>query len=115
MQLSDVTTDVVHSHNQLLQMALDVGIPGLIAYLALVIMSLGMCWRIRQSGTPARRLLALGLAGVGVGHQVFGIADAIALGAKVGLFWWWSLALIAVLYSLTVPAPAARGCRAAGA
>ncbi len=92
-------TDIAHAHNQLLQAGLDLGLPGLVAYLALWLLSgwlVWVCWR--QARTSAERALAIGLAGALTGGWFFGILDAIALGARPGFVWWLLLALIVALH-----------------
>jgi putative inorganic carbon (HCO3(-)) transporter len=89
----------VHAHNIFLQTALDLGIIGLAAYVALLIVVGWQARRAYRDGDPRHRRLVLGLAGGLVAVHVFGITDAIALGAKVGLFFWWNVALIGALYS----------------
>ncbi len=86
--------DVAHAHNQLLQTALDLGVPGLIAYLALWF---GSVFTMTRALRVARaRLDRALLSGVLVGllaHFCFGLTDAIPLGAKVGVTYWFALAL----------------------
>ena len=43
---------------------------------------------------------ALGLGGGLLGYFVYGLTDAVALGAKPGFLWWWLLALATGLYKL---------------
>jgi len=105
--------DIAHAHNEFLQVALDLGIPGLIAFTSIYIISLWMfvqIWKYPQSGgttaiTPhflyeqgLRRVMALGLGGGLFGHMLFGMTDAITLGAKPGIFYWMLLGLITGLY-----------------
>jgi putative inorganic carbon (HCO3(-)) transporter len=86
-----------HAHNELLQAALDLGLPGLIGFLALYIGAIGMLIpAIRSSG--AWRFLALGLFGGLLAHFVFGIIDAVALGAKPGFLFWWLLGMVFGIY-----------------
>ena len=86
-----------HAHNELLQSALDLGLPGLIGFLALYIGAIGMLIpAIRSSG--ARRFLALGLIGGLLAHFVFGLTDAVALGAKPGFLFWWLLGMVFGIY-----------------
>ncbi len=92
-------TDIVHAHNHLLQVGLDLGIPGLIAYLSLWLISVGLLWQSwRQASTPPRRALIVGLSGALVGGWFFGMLDAITLGARPGFLWWILLAMIAGVY-----------------
>jgi len=98
--------DIGHAHNNFLQVALDLGIPGLIAYLAILMGSLVVLYRIWQMpyALPAypeiTRGLVLGLGGGLIAHSVYGLLDAVAPGAKPGILWWWLLGLIASLYRL---------------
>jgi putative inorganic carbon (HCO3(-)) transporter len=43
-------TDIAHAHNIFLQTALDLGIPGLVAYLALLGSALVVCWQVAVKG-----------------------------------------------------------------
>ena len=86
--------DIAHGHNVFLQVALDLGLPGLVGYLALLAVAGWVGWqRARARGSD--RWLALGaLAGL-VGYHVYGIADTVALGSKPSFLFWWLLGLLA--------------------
>ncbi len=89
------SVDLGHAHNHLLQAGLDLGILGLIAYLALWLGSAGLLWRaLRISAVEKYRALLIGLAGALSAGWFFGILDAIALGARPGFLWWLILALL---------------------
>jgi putative inorganic carbon (HCO3(-)) transporter len=123
--------DIAHAHNEFLQAALDLGIPGLIAFLALYIGAFWMLreiwrmacsrWQIADSGSQMAdgglsastllapystffaspttlRALVLGFAGGLFAHMVYGLTDAVALGAKPGILFWMLLGLIVGLY-----------------
>lgn len=91
--LSAPDVDVAHAHNHLLQVALDLGIPGLVAYLAIWIGVATALVRTYRATESAYRVIASGL-GVGfIAHFAFGMTDAIPLGAKVGVLFWFALAL----------------------
>jgi len=110
--------DIGHAHNTFLQAGVDLGMPGLIAYLAIHISALAMMaslWR-RMNELPLplalSRAAILGLGGGLAAHLLYGITDAVALGAKPGLLWWLLLALVAALFRLLpvhVNIPAASG------
>jgi putative inorganic carbon (HCO3(-)) transporter len=100
--------DIGHAHNEFLQAALDLGIPGLIAFIALYI---GCFWMLadiwKSLSIPSQdpyhrpvvtRLLVLGLAGSLVAHLIFGLTDAVALGAKPGILFWMLLGLVTALH-----------------
>lgn len=90
---------VPHAHNNFLQIAIDLGIPGLVAYLAILTTFCICAWRVyRRSQRPGIRLLAVGLFSGMLAHQVYGLTDAITLGAKPGFLLWIMLGLMAALY-----------------
>ena len=103
-------TDIAHAHNEFLQAGLDLGIPGLIAFIALYI---GAFWMLletrhkRRNSTELNRnrhghidpsYFILGLGGGLLAHLVYGLTDAVSLGAKPGLLFWMLLGLIAGLH-----------------
>jgi putative inorganic carbon (HCO3(-)) transporter len=93
--------DIAHSHNEFLQAALDLGIPGLVAFLALYIGAFWMLaniWR-NMPTFDLQRATVLGLGGGLLAHLLYGLTDAVALGAKPGVLFWMLLGLIAGLYS----------------
>ena len=93
---------VAHVHNILLQVALDVGLVGLSGY---VIFHLTLLFDANRLA-PQRDVAGRIAAGAGVsllGVHLFGIADAIALGAKVGLFQWLCAGLILAASRLQSP------------
>jgi putative inorganic carbon (HCO3(-)) transporter len=90
---------VAHAHNHLLQAGLDLGIPGLIAYLAIWTIAFTLLAEaFRRSHDSRLRNAASGLAAGLIAHFAFGMGDAIPLGAKVGLVFWAALALVAGLH-----------------
>jgi len=108
--------DIGHAHNEYLQAALDLGIPGLIAFLALYIGAFWMLlavWKATRdsAGTwssPAgsgflTKALVLGLGGGLLAHMVFSLTDATALGAKPGILFWMLLGLICGLFAQRRP------------
>ncbi|UCC54752.1 MAG: O-antigen ligase family protein [Anaerolineaceae bacterium] len=91
--------DLGHAHNHLLQAGLDLGIIGLIAYLGIWILSLTLLWiGWRNSRRHSDRVLIVGLSGSLTAGWVFGILDAIALGARPGFLWWLLLALLVTVF-----------------
>jgi len=88
---------VPHAHNQLLQVAVDLGIPGLIAYIGLLV-AFGVCAMrayadLSPSPSPDRRgeqerALTIGLVAGMFAHHVFGLTDAFILGTKPGIVMW---------------------------
>lgn len=93
--------DIAHAHNIFLQTALDLGIVGLIAYISLWIGSAFMLGRVlRHTDDRFIRWLAIGASSCMAGYFVYGLSDAVALGAKPGIFFWWLLGIVVALYKL---------------
>lgn len=101
--------DDVHAHNHLLQAALDLGIPGLVAYVALWMVCAALLAAVaRRAGARSDRILARGFAVALVAHFLFSMTDAIPLGAKVGVLFWLAIALVTSLHRVALgPASAA--------
>jgi putative inorganic carbon (HCO3(-)) transporter len=145
--------DIAHAHNEFLQAALDLGIPGLVAFAALY---LGAFWMLSEvwgaagterdepnascatanadphfdwgaagterdepNASPSHsvsldpssvRLLVLGLGGGLLAHMLYGLTDAVSLGAKPGILFWMLLGLVVSLYRQThCPYPVSLG------
>jgi len=107
----DVGYGFAHAHNEFLQAGLDLGTPGLIAFIALNIGALCMfiglwravSWRSNQQTDIIEsprlvKVIILGLGGGLASHLVYGLTDAVALGAKPGIVFWMLLGLIAGLH-----------------
>ncbi|MDO8945320.1 MAG: O-antigen ligase family protein, partial [Desulfobacterales bacterium] len=92
--------DVAHAHNILLQTALDVGLVGFSAYLAITAIVLQ---RADRAARGPRSVAGVTSAGAGlalVAVHFFGVADAIAVGAKVGIFQWFAAGLVLAAWRL---------------
>jgi len=102
--------DDVHAHNHLLQAGLDLGLPGLVAYLALwIVCGALLVTMFANAAERSDRTLARGLAVALLAHFLFGMTDAIPLGAKVGVLFWMTIALVTSLHRVALapgPAPA---------
>jgi putative inorganic carbon (HCO3(-)) transporter len=85
--------DLAHAHNVLLQVALDGGLPGLIAYLGMLLATVQAAWP-RSGNSRANESRQLGLLACLVALHAFGLADTLSLGAKPGLLLWWCLGLL---------------------
>lgn len=96
--------DLGHAHNHLLQAALDLGLPGLVAYLALWWISAGLLWityrRLRRRHATRHPYFGLvaGFSWSLLAGWVFGIVDAVALGARPAFIWWLLLGLTAAAH-----------------
>ena len=89
-----------HAHNQFITTGAELGIPGLVAYIAMLIGAGWIAWVVwKRSGDPWMRAAAAGLIAGQAAFHIFGLGDAIALGSKPGALFWASLALIAAMYN----------------
>ncbi|MCX6582751.1 MAG: O-antigen ligase family protein [Candidatus Aminicenantes bacterium] len=98
----EVKRELSHPHNKLLLLAVELGLPGLIAYLALlgcVGVAVVRIWK--KPGNEWLSLAALGLGCGQLAHFIFEMTDAVPLGAKVNVFFWLSLALVMAIYNYT--------------
>ena len=99
-------TFVPHAHNVFLEYALELGIPGAVAFGALVVAFFRLCWRASRASDRTVQWTALGL-GLGlIGFLVYGLTDAIAPGARAGLVVWVVLGLGGAMGNLTARSPA---------
>jgi putative inorganic carbon (HCO3(-)) transporter len=94
--------DIVgHSHNLFLQVGVDLGLPGLIAYLALWLTATFLTWRayraLRHQGRPALSALAAGLGASLAALGIHGLFDAATWGSKPAFLAWAALGLAVAL------------------
>jgi putative inorganic carbon (HCO3(-)) transporter len=90
---------ITHAHNLFLQIAVDLGIPGLAAWSALLVASLTQAWRVYHHGRTTRDALAAGygagILGSLLGAIIHGFTDAVPWGTnQPALVLWVLLALI---------------------
>jgi putative inorganic carbon (hco3(-)) transporter len=94
---------VPHAHNLFLDIAVAVGVPGYVAFMALLGAWSMMVWevviRYRRGPTQSSpEIPGLSLAAGMIAHLLFGMTDAIPLGEKAGLFFWGVLGLTTALW-----------------
>jgi len=91
-----------HAHNHFIHTAAELGIPALVAYLAILLGAGFMCVEVWRKGKD--EFMRMSVLGLGVGqlaHFIFGLGDSIPLGAKTNFIFWVSLALITSIYNYT--------------
>ena len=91
-----ITYDISHAHNIFAQVALDVGLPGLVAYLAMLLLAGVMGWQVAQRN-EALRPFAMGLVTGLIALHIYGLTDALALGSKTSLLFWLILGNLAAM------------------
>jgi putative inorganic carbon (HCO3(-)) transporter len=95
---------LTHAHNVFLQIAVDVGLPGLAAYLGILIAfgaAWGLCYPRLEHGPL--RALTVGVLCSMVAYHVYGLFDCLTLGAKPGVLLWMMWGLMAALLNMCVP------------
>lgn len=81
-----------HSHNLVLQAGADLGLVGLLSFVALLVMG-GYCgWRAWAGSHGRQRWLAGGAVAALLAYGVFGTLNCIPLGSKPGILFWLLLA-----------------------
>ena len=94
-------TDIASAHNHLLQVATDLGLPVMIVYGSMWFAIFRMLYLlVAKSRLPLFRKFASGIGAGLIGYFTFQIADAVPLGAKLGVFWWFAIALVTSMYCL---------------
>ena len=90
---------VPHAHNEFLQVALDLGLPGLVAWLALYMVTFWMLWQAYWRSTDSLIwALALGNGGALIAHLVYAMTDCAVLDAKPNIVFWMIIGLSVVLH-----------------
>jgi O-antigen ligase len=87
-----------HAHNEYLQIAADLGIPGLLVFIALYGVAGWMAWRCWRSGDVPARVVAVAAAGGLLAHGIYGLGDAITLWDRFAFVFWWLLGIISAQY-----------------
>jgi O-antigen ligase len=88
-----IPEELPHAHNTFLQVALDIGGIGLIAYVAVLWTILGRAIQ-QQHYSSLDAIISAGTGLSIVTMHFFGLGDAIALGAKIGVVQWWCAGII---------------------
>ncbi len=92
---------IPHAHNLFLQVAVDLGIPGFIAWLSLLLLAIFVAWRVYWRGKVSGDRWLLGLGAGLLGSQaalvVHGLTDAVIWGTRPAVLVWavWGLAMAA--------------------
>ena len=85
--------DGTHAHNIFLQVAVDIGVFGLISYCALLLATAFMAWSVAAESIE-HKAMAIGLLCGIISVHIFGLSDALVLGSKPGILFWIELGMI---------------------
>lgn len=88
-----------HTHNELLQIATDLGLPGLALFTAWHAVLAGMLFRCYQKGDKEIRVIAAAVGAGLLAHAVFGLGDAIPVWDRFAFVYGWLMALGAALHN----------------
>jgi putative inorganic carbon (HCO3(-)) transporter len=101
--LAGPDADIPHAHNLFLQVAVDLGLPGLVAWLAIFLLVCWSAWRVYRRGwavgqsgrLPCLAGLGAGLLGSQVALVVHGLTDAVTWGTRPAVVVWaaWGVAM----------------------
>jgi O-antigen ligase len=86
--------DIAHAHNMLLQTLLDIGLVGSVAYWGILALLLVRASQAANGTSRTARAAAVGGAFSLIGVTLFGLTDAVPLGAKIGTLQWIAGGLI---------------------
>jgi putative inorganic carbon (HCO3(-)) transporter len=109
--LAGPDAEIPHAHNIFLQVGVDLGLPGLIAWLALLILACVCAWLVYRRGRGRNGSLLTGLgAGLLAGQValvVHGLTDAATWGTRPAVIVWaiWGLAMAAIRVCLPDSVP----------
>jgi len=109
--LAGPDAEIPHAHNLFLQIGVDLGLPGLVAYLALLTACFLMAWRAytwekSQIPNPKSEIrnpksqIAIGLLGSLTALVVHGLMDAVTWGTKPSVVTWAVFGVTMALYRL---------------
>jgi O-antigen ligase len=84
---------IPHAHNEWVQIATDLGIPGLIVFGGWFVVLGWMLLNIWRLGDTKAKALALAIACGILAHMIFGLGDAIPLWDRFAFVLWWLVGL----------------------
>ncbi|MGH7454679.1 MAG: O-antigen ligase family protein, partial [bacterium] len=96
MNQARLNTGIEDAHNFYLQTALDLGLPGLLAFLIMLVLAFSTLVRLYRNtkANSFTRYWVIGVLGALTAHLLYSITDAVSLGARAGVALWFLLGLI---------------------
>lgn len=94
-----------HTHNELLQIGTDMGLPGMAVYVWLHGAAAYVLYRVWRRGDPAARAASAAVAAGLLAHIIYGLADAVPIWDRLAFVYWLMLGLAGGQYAIvTQPA-----------
>jgi O-antigen ligase len=87
-----------HAHNEFVQVATDLGLPGLLVYTGWTIVAAAMLWVCWRDGDQQARVVTVAIGGGLLAHTIYGMGDAIPLWDRFCFIYWLMLGLVAAQY-----------------
>ncbi len=95
--IQDPSVKILHAHNMYLNLAAEIGVPGFVAFMTVLIAHGRMAVRQWRKAPQQARGLLLGMAASLVGILLNGFTDYVLFNIQLSLLYWFTLALITVL------------------
>jgi putative inorganic carbon (hco3(-)) transporter len=92
---------VPHAHNELIQIATDLGLPGLLFFIGINAATAYMLWICWKQGSGNDQILVTAVGGGLLAHAIYGIGDAIPIWDRFSFIYWLMIAFVAAQYTLT--------------
>ena len=97
--IQDQSTVIFHAHNMYLHLAAEIGIPGLLAFVAILACHVKTALKVnRQKNEPWVAGLSLGIVAAFLGIAVNGITDHVLFSIQMSMLFWLLNALVVVLW-----------------
>lgn len=86
-----------HTHNEWLQIAVDLGIPGVMWFVLLHAVLAGYVWQI-SSKRQKEYVWIVGIVAAWLAHTIYGLGDAVTLWDRFAFIFWWVIAWLVAAY-----------------
>jgi putative inorganic carbon (HCO3(-)) transporter len=91
------------AHNLYLQVAVDLGLTGLVAFVAILLSALAMGWvnigRIKPINAPALQGIAVGAYGALIGLLIHGFVESTVWGTRASIMPWLLIGIITAIFT----------------
>ncbi len=89
-----------HAHNEFVQITTDLGVPGLLVFVAFYAVSGAITWRVWRLDNGYRRWMAGAFASGLIAHAVYGMMDAIPVWDRFAVVLWMTFGGLAAVGAL---------------